>query len=81
MFVASNIKGTMLQNHCSHAFKTQGFGHVIIHAGIKTTFPVSFKRDDSELSTMLGLLAAQSDSLSFYANAAQSFSPPSASMA
>jgi len=39
--------------------------------------PIDFKRDDSELSTSIGLLAAQSSSLSFYANAGQSYSPPS----
>lgn len=37
--------------------------------------PIDFDRDDSELSTMLGLLAAQSPTLSFYANAGQSYSP------
>jgi catecholate siderophore receptor len=39
--------------------------------------PLPFSRDDSEASPMAGIVVAPDSSLSFYANAAQSYAPPS----
>jgi iron complex outermembrane receptor protein len=39
--------------------------------------PTSFSRDDSEVSPMLGIVIAPDPSFSIYANAAQSYAPPS----
>jgi len=39
--------------------------------------PISFSRDDSELSPMAGLVFAPDPSLSLYANAGRSYAPPS----
>jgi TonB-dependent siderophore receptor len=39
--------------------------------------PVSYSRDDSELSPMAGVVFAATPRLSFYANAARSYAPPS----
>jgi len=39
--------------------------------------PTSFSRDDSEVSPMLGIVVAPDPSFSIYANAAESYAPPS----
>ena len=39
--------------------------------------PTSFSRDDSEVSPMIGIVVAPDPSLSLYANAAESYAPPS----
>jgi len=43
--------------------------------------PVSYTRDDSEASPMLGLVVAPREGLTFYANASRSHAPPSTRLA